>query len=152
MHSGGKYFSAFLITTSLLFTHGKALSQNGVTKFNRDSSKTITLLEFNHRVDKAAQLLKTKELSAIPDSIHVDIMMCLNTIFMIHKKNSVERVFTGSRYNELEILAERIKYGPRLAKTYADVIPNRGMGFYFPQLKMELYGTPYRYAIFNVVE
>jgi hypothetical protein len=78
--------------------------------------------------------------------------MCLNTIFMIHKKYSIEQVFIGGRYRELETVERKVNYGKDIVKVYPNWIPNRGMGYYFPKLKMELYGTPYRYAIFNVVE
>jgi hypothetical protein len=152
VHPVGKYVVLYLMTLFVLLSNNKSFGQNTDKNFNRDSSKTISLVEFNYRVDRAAELLKTKELSAISDTDHINIMMCLNTIFMVRKKHSIEQVFTGSRYKELETLADKLKYGPSLSKVYTKVIPNRGMGFYFPQLKMELYGTPYRYAIFNVLE
>jgi hypothetical protein len=142
----------FLIAACFLLFNHKSFGQNVDKDFNRDSSKTIKLIEFNHRVDRATELLRTKELSAISDSDHINIMMCLNTIFMIHKKYSIEQVFIGGRYRELETVERKVNYGKDIVKVYPNWIPNRGMGYYFPKLKMELYGTPYRYAIFNVVE
>jgi hypothetical protein len=46
----------------------------------------------------------------------------------------------------------KVNYERDIVKVYTKWIPNKGMGFYFPQLKMELYGTPMPYAIFEVSE
>ncbi|SFD24031.1 hypothetical protein SAMN05518672_1011206 [Chitinophaga sp. CF118] len=43
-------------------------------------------------------------------------------------------------------------YTKDIITVYKEWIPNRGMGFYFPKLQMELYGTPMLYAIYNVTK
>ena len=67
--------------------------------FDPDSSKTISLTEFNHRVDRAIEVLQTKNLAQIADSDHVNIMMCLNTVFMTDSRpsfDSIQRLCTAS--------------------------------------------------------
>ena len=148
----------------------KALGQSSKTQFNRDSSQTITLLKFNQRVDRAINLLKTKKLSKISDTDHINIMMCYNTIFMTNKndpghklgelKDSTRTIiiyatllrFSGGRYDELENLINGSKYFNKITKIYPDWQPNRGMGMYFPKLQMEIDGLPNAYAFFKVSE
>ncbi|TWI95333.1 hypothetical protein JN11_04448 [Mucilaginibacter frigoritolerans] len=151
MHSIRKYVVLYLMGIGFLLSN-QCFGQNIDKSFNIDSSKTISLIEFNHRVDRATELLRTKELQAISDSDHINIMMCLNTIFMVHKKYSIEKVFTGGRYKELETAERKVNYEKDIVEVYPKYIWNRGMGYYFPKLKMELYGTPHLYAIFNVIE
>jgi 5-hydroxyisourate hydrolase-like protein (transthyretin family) len=110
--------------------------------FNRDSSIHISLLEFDKLINNCINLLKENKLKDISDEQHIEIMMCLNTIFM--------RNFKGGHYDELRQLSEEKKYTTDIIKVYPKWIPNRGMGFYFPDLNMELHGTPMLYAIYNV--
>ncbi|MBM3186903.1 MAG: hypothetical protein FJZ67_11445 [Bacteroidetes bacterium] len=110
--------------------------------FNRDSSVLISLFEFDKKIDNSMNLLKERTLKNISDEQHIEIMICLNTIFM--------RDFKGGHYDELRQLSEEKKYTTDIIKVYPKWIPNRGMGFYFPKLNMELYGTPRLYAIYNV--
>lgn len=149
-----KYVGVILIVTSFLLTTGKLFGQEVYANFNRDSSKTITLIEFKHRVDKATKLLKTQKLSAILDSDHINIMMCLNTVGMtqIRINGRFKARFVEARYKKLAMIADKRKYSRNIIKVYPQWVPNRGMGYYFPKLKMELYGTPMSYAVFNVVE
>lgn len=110
--------------------------------FNRDSSIHISLLEFDAKVDSCIIYLTDKRLKDISDEQHIEIMMCLNTIFM--------RDFKSGHYDELRQVSEQKKYTTDIVKVYPKWIPNRGMGFYFPELKMELYGTPMPYSIYDV--
>ncbi|WP_413669243.1 hypothetical protein ACEN9X_04300 [Mucilaginibacter sp. Mucisp86] len=154
MHFYKKYVGPILITICVSCFCKNSLAQSPNETFNRDSSKTITLIEFKHRVGRATKLLKTEKLSAISDTDHINIMMCLNTIFMTHlyKNGLFEARFEAAEYKNLEILADKKNYSRDIVKVYSEWVPNRGMGYYFPKLKMELYGTPMRYAIFNVLE
>lgn len=113
-----------------------------ITTFS-DTIKSITLSQFDEIVDNSIELLQTKKLSEISDHDHINIMMALNTIFM--------RDFKGGHYEQLKVLADK-KYVREIIKVYKEWIPNRGMGYYFPKLKMELYGTPQLYAIFDVIK
>ena len=112
--------------------------------FNRDSSKHISQKDFDLLVDECIKLLQTKKIFAISDAQHIQIMMCLNTIFM--------RSLKTGRYDELNKISEEKKYTRAIKKVYPNWIPNRGMGFYFPELKMELYGTPFQYAVYDITE
>lgn len=126
------------------------MGQRSSATFNRDSSRTVSISTFNRIVDHSINLLQTKKLAEISDTDHINIMMCLNTIFMTTKKDSFQKRFTGGKYQELESIADKKKYTRNIIKVYPNWIENRGMGYYFPKLKMELYGTPRSYAVFNV--
>ena len=125
------------------FTHNDTVFLDK-TPFNRDSSLSITLKEFDKQIDDCISWFQTKQLSDISDGQHVQIMMCLNTIFMRH--------FKGGHYEQLKQISEDKNYTRDIIKVYSEWVPNRGMGFYFPKLQMELYGTPMRYAIYNVTK
>lgn len=104
------------------------------SSFNRDSLKVISKVSFDKLVDASIDLLKTKKLSEISDSGHINIMMCLNTIFMT-RDTSFQKRFTSERYKQLKQLVEQKKYSREITKVYPEWIPNRGMGFYFPNFK-----------------
>jgi hypothetical protein len=128
----------------ILFTSSFCSGQTDHNKFNADSSKTIPKETFDNLVDSSIKLIQTKEISEISDSGNINIMICFNTIFM--------RKFKDGRYQKLLNLIEEKNYMKDIIKVYPEWIPNRGMGFYFPKLKMEFGGTPRRYAIFNVTK
>ena len=129
-------------TTTPLLPYKKDTLPLKKNAFNRDSSKHISQKDFDLLIDNCITLLQTKKLNAISDEQHIQIMMCLNTIFM--------RRLKAGHYDELEKISEETKYTRDIIKVYPNWVPNRGMGFYFPQLKMELYGTPSRYAIYDI--
>ena len=125
------------------------LNAQEIKNINLDEQKSISKMEFNQLVDSSTTLLKTKALSEISDTNHIMIMMCLNTIPMALDSNLNNR-FTGGRYDTLIKWETNKKYTQDIIKVYPKWIPNRGMGYYFPKLKMELYGTPRLYAYFAV--
>lgn len=157
-----------ILLFSLLYL--KSFGQTKQSKFNRDSSKTITLVEFNQRVNRGIFLLKTKTLSTISDTDHISMMMCYNTIFMTSLKEHGEKIselqngdakiiayqlkqrFSGGQYDKLFNMMDNRLYFDEIRKLYPKWIPNRGMGMYFPEIQMEIGGTPMRYAIFTVTE
>lgn len=112
--------------------------------------KRISLSQFNSKVDRAYTLLSTKKLSDISDSDHINIMMCLNTID-INKYGRKPNDLKGNRYLKLEILSLQKNYNRDILKIYSYVI-NTGMGYYFPKLKMALYGAPNDYARFEIID
>ncbi len=112
--------------------------------FNRDSSISITKFNFDKLIDSCILLLQTRELKDISDEQHIQIMMCLNTIGM--------RSLKGGRFDQLLKVSDDKKYTQDIIKVYKEWSPNRGMGFYFHKLKMELYGTPSPYAVYKVTE
>jgi hypothetical protein len=154
-----------LLISSISF---KSFAQTARPDFDIDSSKTITLTEFDQRVDRAIILLKTKKLYQISDTDHVNIMMCWNTIFMSGVKKHKPQIiklsdgkhefylfkqrFSGGRYKKLDKMIDKIEYTDSLRKIYPEWSPSRGMGVFFPKLQMAMYGTPEPYAVFNVTE
>lgn len=140
----------FLVSLMLLLATTASRAQKA-TAFNRDSTTSITKLVFDQLVDESATLLATKELSEISDTAHRNMMMCLNTLMMAHDSTFKKR-FLGGRYERLEQMARDKEYSKEVIKVYPEWIPNRGMGFYFPKLRMELYGTPSLYAWFRVTD
>lgn len=137
-----------LISTTWVISISSGFGQqNG--SLNKDSVKTISMAEFDYLVNSSILLLETKELADISDDQHIAIMMCLNTIFMA-RNSDLSRRFVGGPYEKLKTVADEKKYDSEIIKVYPNWIPNRGMGFYFPDLKMELYGTPGLYAWYQV--
>ena len=108
--------------------------------------KRITFIEFYRRLDRATWLLQNQALPAIADSDHVNIMMCLNTIFL----NNFDQRFNDARCKKLLSAAQKKDYSDNIHYVYPEWLFNRGMGQYYPKLKMELYGTPNMYATFIV--
>jgi hypothetical protein len=145
-----KWPGIFALTIFLSLISSLSIAQLNSTASNRDSSKSISLSSFDSLVDRSIILLKSKELSEIADSDQITIMMCLNTIIFSIKKPAFDDRFTGDRYQGLIKISGKTDYLRNITKVYSDWIPNRGMGFYFPKLRMEVYGTPLPYAIFDV--
>lgn len=63
---------------------------------------------------------------------------------------SSDRRFNDDRCRKLETVADEKEYRRNINKVYPQSIFSRGMGLYYPKLKMELYGTPNPYATFDV--
>jgi hypothetical protein len=78
-------------------------------------------------------------------------MLCLNTIFLSETPN-LEKRFEQGRYKKLDSIAHQKNYATKMTKVYTDFTFNRGMGFYFKKIKMQLYGTPDLYYTFSVKE
>jgi len=129
-------------------SRGKFVSE---TPIDKNQQQHISKTKFDSLVDGSILLLKTKRIGAINDEQHVVIMMCLNTIPLAHTKQ-LEPRFQGGRYDELNSIAERKKYDEKIIRVYRSWQPNKGRGYYFPSLQMELGGTPAPYAWFDVEE
>ncbi len=161
-----KRFIAIVATVSILTSSFYSFGQKIKLDFNPDSVKKISLVEFNQRVDRAIIMLETRKLSQIPDTEHINIMMCLNTIMMTSSKElgalisvspdstlkvyaTIKR-FSNGRYQKLEDITEQKKYDEKILKVYPEWIWTVGMGYYFPKLKMEVYGLPDPRSWFDV--
>jgi len=146
-----KHFSVLILMIGLLCTIKNSFGQS--QQFLPDSAhnkpKKISWAEFHRRVDRATEHVQSKQLSAISDSDHVNIMMCLNTIFL---SSDFDKRFDDARCKRLISFAHEKDYSNNIAKVYPEPLFNRGMGLYFPKLNMELYGTPNLYATFIVSE
>jgi hypothetical protein len=110
---------------------------------NLDSSIQISRSDFDQRINWVTHLLREKSLHEINDEQHIEIMKCLNTLMM--------RDLDDARYDEFNQAVVDTKYVTDIVKVYPNWIPNRGMGFYFPNLQMELYGTPRLYAYYDLL-
>ncbi len=137
-----------IVCYCLLTSHGVAQSDS--VKFNPDSSKSISISAFDSLFNNSITLLKTKDLADISDSGHIEIMMCYNTIKFTRIKPGFELRFADDKYQELDSLFIEKDYMHNIIKVFPEWMPNRGLGFYFPKLKMEVYGTPRAYAMFRV--
>jgi hypothetical protein len=161
------YANLLLIISLVLLNNSIALAQSQQKVVSHDLSPKITLTDFNNRVDRAINLLRTKKLNAISNEDHINIMMCDNTVGMTHiSTNKLLRTlneggrkikiyaevlrFRERRYEEFEKLMKKVKYQKNIVKVYPNYKWNTGLGYYFPKLKMELGGLPKEYAYFEV--
>jgi hypothetical protein len=125
-------------------------AQTDSVKFNPDTSKTISISGFDSLVSNATMLLETKGASEISDLGHVNIMMCLNTIMFTQIRPGFEFIFADDKYQRLFRLVQEKDYVNNVMRIYQTDTPKMGADFYFPKLKMEVYGWPRPYAKFNV--
>ena len=93
----------------------------------------------------------------ISDKDHIDIMLCLNTIFLADIMNPGQKIKNGrfktlGRYKTLESLIEEKQYVKNITKVYPDFTWNKGMGYYFKKINTELYGTPSLNYVFKVTK
>lgn len=137
-------FLKIFILAVHLFVSTICNGQINKTQFSADPSKTISKISFDNLVDISIKLIQTKELVKITDKEHINIMMCLNTIFV--------RKLSGEKYQILETVAKEKEYSKKIIKIYTEWTPNKGMGFYFKKLKIELYGTPKPYSFYKVIK
>lgn len=135
-----------IILTSVYQTWGQRNRMHEIqkVKINWDSTVTISKNQLDSIITKSTTLLKTKKLSEIGDQDHIDICRLYNTASMSYSSDSLALT------NFLELLTEK-KYVQNITNVYPDWMPNRGMGFYFPKLQIELGGTPHIISCFTVV-
>lgn len=144
-----KWYSFFSFIICLQFASNAILGQGITPKFNGERSKKITLIEFQNRVDRATLVLKTKRLSAISDTEHINIIKCLNTIRYVNG-SLIEPKFNGTKYQYFEAIIEKKDYCRDITKVYPRYSWNTGMGYYLKKLKIELGGLPSPNSMFDV--
>jgi hypothetical protein len=86
----------------------------------------------------------TRRIIEIHDSDHIKIIRLINTIHM-----SQDISLKSGIYAEFIKLIEDKDYEKEIS-IYYDRIPNRGMGFYFQKLQVELGGTPHVYSMYSI--
>ncbi len=91
--------------------------------------------------------LTDRPLERWSDDGHINLMRTLNTL--LFEQRPGER-FNGEPYDRLEQLSWSRDYRHWAADNLGGWVPNRGMGFYFPKIDMELEGTPTLHGRFNV--
>jgi hypothetical protein len=150
---------SFLIDLTLLYDYRLTNDKNTLTytsrkrydvlkKPNQDSIAYISKSDFDSLVLYSIGRLKTKDIWQISDTDHIQIIKIKNTISMSDDNNHNRR-FVNGIYTDFESLIKEKNYGNEMSKIY-DWIPNRGMGFYFEKLQVELGGTPHFFSRFVV--
>lgn len=115
-----------------------------LSKPNMDSMVTIELVEFKKKVQESTKLLETKKVRELSDEQNIQIIRLTNTLRM--NQNSLIR---KEEYKEFEELIVRSNYANKISTSY-DWIQNRGMGFYFQKLQIELGGTPHLWSVYVI--
>lgn len=113
-------------------------------KPNFDLPNRVTKSQLDTLVAESRNILAKKEASAITDEEHIQIIRLINTLRM-----SQDASLKSGVYAEFMNLVVKKNYEKEMASLY-DWIPNRGMGFYFQKLQVELGGTPHLYSRYTV--
>ncbi len=137
------YYDYKLITIGTNFYNSKK-RYDILKKPNMDSLIVVNMQQLNAIVEHCISLLKTARNIEIKDTDHIKIIRTINTINMdqdISFKNGIYADF-------LKLLKDK-DYEKEIS-TYYDWIPNKGMGFYFQKLQVELGGTPHLYSRYTI--
>ena len=105
-----------------------------------DSIIFIRKTEFDTCILNAISLLNSKNIMNFSDEQNIQIIRIINTLNM-----SADSSYNTGIYSEFLELILKKEY-EKLVAIYYDWIPNRGMGFYFQKLQVELGGTPHYYS------
>ena len=90
------------------------------------TSITITLKEFDKKIDECITLLQARQLRELTDSQHRQIIFCFNSL----------RNFTDEDYKLFKNLLQDKCYFEDILIIYPDWLPSLGLGYYFPRLKV----------------
>jgi hypothetical protein len=115
---------------------------------HRDSMVPVDSARFRALVDHLNLKLSHDTLRNWSDADHINLMRSLNTIMFESRPD--ERFHAGP-YAQLEMMTDVADYRKWAAENLGGWVPNRGMGFYFTKLDMELEGTPTLHGRFNVL-
>lgn len=137
------YYDYKLVTTGTNFYNSKK-RYDILTKPNMDSLIVITRQQFDTLVNKSISLLTNHRIIQIQDADHIMIIRLNNTINM-----SQDASFKNGIYADFIKLVKDKDYEKEIS-TYYDWIPNRGMGFYFQKLQVELGGTPHLHSRYTI--
>jgi hypothetical protein len=113
-------------------------------KPNMDSMVVVSSTEFDSIVKACIHTLSGDESFYIDKHIQVDMIRCINTIRM-----SRDESFKTGIYKKFIQLVEKKEY-EKTVSFYYNWIPNKGMGFYFHLLQVELDGTPQPFSMFTI--
>lgn len=115
-------------------------------KPNMDSIIRINSDDFYNRVKTSLELLRTKRLIGLSDQNNIEIIRITNTLWM-----SQDSSYKKGIYKEFTDEISKTNYEKEIS-TFYDWIPNRGMGFYFQKLQVELGGTPHLWSRYVIKE
>jgi hypothetical protein len=113
-------------------------------KVNPDSLIILTHPQFDSLVRKCFEILKNYPVARIYDEDNLKIIRVYNTITF-----STDTTFQTGIYANFKKLLQEKEYSKTLA-IYYDWIPNKGMGYYFEQLQVELGGSPHMYSMYTI--
>jgi len=111
--------------------------------------KTVSLEQFNTLVDRCIAVLRTKPALTMSEQEHIATIMCVNTVTFTLDNNR-KRIYTQGRYLQLEQAVREKNYLKEVMKAYPDSF-TKGMGIYFPKLKMEFYGSPSAKYLYKII-
>lgn len=109
-----------------------------------DSLVIVNKNQFDIIIKFCTKLLTVFKINEIQNVDHIKIIRLINAI-----RISQSDLLKHGIYADFMKLVEDINYDKQMY-TYYDWIPNKGMGFYFKQLNIELGGTPRMYSVFKI--
>ena len=119
-----------------------------------DQPVLISRISFAEVLDSCITALSTQKLKDISDYRHIQIMRCFNTIWM--QRLCASSIQVNNKVAEkscaFENIYQTVRYAQNITKVYPHWQPNRGMGYYFPDLHMELGGTPTFHSCYELTE
>jgi hypothetical protein len=118
------------------------------SSINWDSTITITKKQFDSITLKCTNLFYGTNVNKFTGNEHSLILRLLNSGLMTPLKDT--SLFQTKAYAQFLKLVDSTKYINKLLKIYPDNLISRGMGYYFPELKVEYYGTPHLRSFFYV--
>lgn len=113
-------------------------------KPNMDSLVIVSKQQFDTMVGFYISYLNTHDIFEIQDTDHVKIIRIINTINMAQ-----DSLFKTGIYTNF-IKCVQSKDYEKITLLYQNWIPNKGMGFYFQKLQVELGGTPGLYSRYTL--
>ena len=126
----------------------RTLARVSDSSINWDSTITITKKQLDSITLKCTNLFYNTDVNKFTSSEHTLILRLLNSGLMVPLKDTT--FFQTREYSQFLKLVDSSKYINKLLKLYPDNLISRGMGYYFPELKVEYYGTPHLRSYFYV--
>lgn len=129
----------------------KRLSGRPVYDSTWDLQIIITKKQFDSIIDMTLRRLQDNSITSLTETENSNIIRLLNTSFMYPLTSLRDStIFQSAPYIALMNMLEKKDYLNTLLKENYDWVISRGMGYYFPKLKLELYGTPYLRSYFDI--
>ncbi|WP_316734869.1 hypothetical protein [Pedobacter aquatilis] len=114
-------------------------------KPNMDSLIIVSRRQLDTIVQHCISLLTTSRIIEIKDADHIKIIRLINTINL-----SQDISFKTGIYADFMKRLKDKDYEKQFSHLY-DWTPNRGMGFYFQKLQVELGGTPHLFSTYTII-
>jgi len=136
------YYDYKLPTGSRIYSSKKRYDI--LQKPNLDSSIVVSKQQFDTIVEHCTSLLKNRMTTELNDQDHIKIIRLINTLRMNQSSS-----YNINIYSDFMKLVQEKDYEKEIS-IYYDWTPNRGMGFYFQKLQIELGGTPHLYSRYRI--